>query len=82
MNSLLDEVLRMAKEVDVYLDPEKLSRAARKMFLLLVKKTRSPFESYAAIVIVKSFLKDEFGLKEGEFKPIVDEFFGAIGDFE
>ena len=72
----------MAKKVDVYLDLEKLSRVARKIFLLLVKKTRSPFESYAVLLIVKSFLEDELGLKEDEFKPIVAAFFGVIGDFE
>lgn len=64
----------MTKKVDVCLDLEKLSRVARKMFLLLVKKTRSPCESYAAIVIVKLCFEDEYGLKESEFLPIVEAF--------
>lgn len=78
----LEEVLKMARKVDVCLDLEKLSRVARKMLLLLVKKTRSPCESYAAILLVKSYFEETFGLREGWFKPIVDEFFGATGDFD
>jgi len=72
----------MTKKVHVCLDLEKLSRVARKMLLLLVKKTRSPCESYAAILIVKSYFEETYGLKEDWFKPIVDEFFWATGDFE
>jgi hypothetical protein len=72
----------MTKKVDVHLDPEKLSRVAMKVFRLLVKKTRTSYEAYAVLLVLKSCFEDEIGLKETEFKSVVDDFSDFTGDFE
>jgi len=60
------------KRIDVYLDGDKLARIASKIFNLLVKKTRTPYEAYAALLVIKKAMESEFGIKEFEFDPVIE----------
>lgn len=60
------------KTIDVYLDGDKLARVASKVLNLLVKKTRTPYEAYAVLLIVKKAMENECSLKEVEFNPVVE----------
>jgi hypothetical protein len=60
------------KKIDVYLDGDKLARVASKVLNLLVKKTRTPYEAYAVLLVVKKAMESECSLKEVEFDPVVE----------
>ena len=56
------------------LNLDKVSRISLKMFHFLKRKTKSPCEAYAILLLLKMIFEEEMGFNEEGFKPLLDEF--------
>ena len=61
---------------DVPIDVDKLTRLGKKIFDLLTRRTKKPYEAYAVILILKTLFEEEMHFKENDFKPLIDNFKG------
>ena len=67
-------VIIITKKNDACLNLDKISRTSLKMFHFLKRKTKSPCEAYAVLLLLKTAFEEEYGFKEEGFKPLLDEF--------
>ncbi len=63
----------ISKKLDISLDVSKLLRVSQKIFQLLTRKTKTAYEAYAILLILKMDFDEEFEFTEDDFKPLLDE---------
>jgi len=67
-------VKNIQRKCDLCLNLDKISRISLKMFHFFKRKTKSPCEAYAVLLLIKTAIEEECGFKEEGFKPLLDEF--------
>jgi hypothetical protein len=67
-------VINIPENIDVPVDVSKIARISQKMFDLLMRRTKKPYEAYAVLLILKKSFEEEMGFNEEGFKPLLDNF--------